>query len=1379
MKLYKTIIMLLLATVVLPIKAQNIIHPKIAGPNGLWVNSYNGVLFFGQTDMETQNTAMPMSLRFYYNSSHYATNYGYGMGFSLGYEMRYTEDEKGNVTIESGDGRCDTFTKYDTDYEAPAGVFSELSRSESGTYTLKEKNGVTYTFADTESQKLTGMTDRQGNQTELTYTNGMLTQIRDAVGHIIYLNYTDDLLTSASASFHNGTIRYEYNSKKCLRKRTDAMGNSTLYAYDDNNRLETITDANGHKTMIAYTPAGMCSRIKTEVSDKSIRYEGDKTIFIDYTEPKNLYSYYRWDKKGRVIEKVGLCCGIQSKLEYDDDDNVVRRTDANGNITSYTYDDRGNMLSLTDALGNTERYTYDNNFNYITSFSDKNGNTYRYTYDSKGNLTSFDGPSGVRNAFTYNDKGWLLTSTDASNNVARTTFNADGTMASVMDAAGHTTFYTYDQCGNITTITDGRNNSTNYSYDDNNRIISQTDALGNTTSVSYDKVGNIVRIRNAKNQISAYTYDAHGNILSMTNPQGGIYTYTYDGRGNLLSVTDPIGSTQTYAWNEKNKIQSETNGEGERTNYDYDAKGNLTAVFQPNGNVLNFFYDKVDRISQVSDNIGIIAKYTYDGNGNRLTATDGMNRTVTYTYDALNRRITESQPSGSTIYYSYDANSNLITITDASGSITNYSYNNMNQIISFKDAINAETKFEYDANGNLLKVTDAKGNTTTYTYNAVNRNTDIAFANGTTQQYGYDELGQIIISKDRSGNSFKYTYDATGNLLCKTYPNGTTDKYTYDAVGRMLSAVNSSATVNFTYDRNGRLLTETLNGKTTKYSYDVALGKRSFTYPSGLVVVEQLNARDLITSILKDGNEVVTMAYNTAGQKTQQTYANGIITRYTYNENGWSDSIKANHNLLNFAMEYDAIGNITLRKDLLDNERTESYGYDVICQLTSFRRGSTVAKSYQFDLLGNRTKALEGNVTTTYSTNNTNAYTAVTGELSFTLEYDSNGNLLRDATNKYDYDYNSRLILANGSTYNYDALGRRISKDNTNFYYAGDQVVEEMKGNEITSYLFGNDVDDMLLMQKNEAVYYYTTNHLGSVINITDNTGSLVEHVDYDAYGLPVFTNAAGDLMEVSSIGNRILFAGREYDAETGLYYYRTRTMHPGIGRFMQKDPTGYIDGMNDYAYVGNSPVMYIDPSGLFTVNGFLQTMGFEGCPEPTCGKETKFGKITSTLNGAFNDWNVRISAVLGTQGKVYFNQSASWMKTSFSYKGRYMQIGKMKLGWDPSKVNPGRGWKGTGNSIGRIGTGLAWLSAGIQGMDLVRKVSEGKSTWCDWADAALTAGALSNPWAGAVIGGFQIGWDFGTWFRTKTKPGQWLDQKIGDGFGFLAEKYYTWKYDL
>ncbi len=1176
-------------------EAQNIIRPKIAGPNGLWVNSYNGVLFFGQTDIGTQNTAMPMQLRFYYNSSANKTNYGYGLGFSLGYEMRYEVDSLNNVIIEAGDGRTDTYTRFGNDFEAPAGVFSTLTYSE-GKYILTDKTGDKYEFADVNHKKLTAQTDRNGNRTTFTYTpDSLLTQIEDAVGHTITLEYTNKLLTRATASFLNGSITYSYDAKKRLIKRTDAMGNVTSYDYDKDNHIDEITDANGHKTNIFYSASSMVSRIKTEVSDKSIRYDGDKTVFIDYTIPQNQYSYYRWDDKGRVIEKVGLCCGIQSKLEYDEDDNVIKRTDANGNATTYTYDERGNMLSLTDALGNTERYTYDADFNQVTSFQDKNGNTYQFTYDQRGNLTALNGPLGFSNSFTYNDKGWPLTTTDANGNVTATTYNADGTTQSVMDAAGYTTTYAYDPCGNITSLTDGRNNTTTYAYDKNNQITSQTDALGNTTTVSYDKVGNIVRVKNAKNQIRAYTYDALGNVLTQTDPQGGTYTYTYDGKGNVLSVTDPTGNTQTFTWNEKNKLLTQTNAAGETTTYDYDAKGNLTSVFQPNGNVLQYFYDRLDRVEQLSDNMGLIAKYTYDGNGNQLTVTDGLDRTMTYTYDALNRRTTEALPTGATTTYAYDGNSNLLTVTDAKGNATTYTYSSLNQQLTHTDALSAKTQFEYDANGNLTKATDAKGNATTYAYDALNQNTAITFANGLSLQYTYDELGRVVASKDRAGREFKYAYNSIGDLLTKTYPDGTTDRYTYDGISRMLSAVNKDATVDFTYDNAGRLLSETLNGKVTSYSYDVAAGKRTLTYPSGMKVEEHLNARDLITSILQNGDEVVTIAYNAAGQKTTQGYANGITTTYGYNENGWLSSITADHDIMSLEMDYDAIGNMTERKDMLDEARTESYGYDVISQLTSFRRGTTVDKSYQFDLLGNRVKVLENGIATNYTSNNVNAYTNITGGLSFTPQYDDNGNMLNDDKHTYAYDFNNKLASVDESvgTYKYDALGRRIVKDNnTLFYYMGDHMVEEITDGVTTSYVYGNDMDETLLMLKENTLYYYHINHLASTIAISDSEGSLVESVDYDAYGQPLIKNVHGIIIDISSVSNCVLFCGRYYDYETRTYYYRARTVHPYTGKFLQKDFMMYVDGFNDYAYVVNNPITYIDITGEFRWKPLIQSVG-------------------------------------------------------------------------------------------------------------------------------------------------------------------------------------------
>jgi RHS repeat-associated protein len=65
---------------------------------------------------------------------------------------------------------------------------------------------------------------------------------------------------------------------------------------------------------------------------------------------------------------------------------------------------------------------------------------------------------------------------------------------------------------------------------------------------------------------------------------------------------------------------------------------------------------------------------------------------------------------------------------------------------------------------------------------------------------------------------------------------------------------------------------------------------------------------------------------------------------------------------------------------------------------------------------------------------------------------------------------------------------------------------------------------------------------------------------------------------------NSFRYTGREWDQETGLYYYRARYYDPSIGRFISEDPAGYNAGMNVYRYVRNNPLLFVDPLGLCNV---------------------------------------------------------------------------------------------------------------------------------------------------------------------------------------------------
>jgi RHS repeat-associated protein len=118
---------------------------------------------------------------------------------------------------------------------------------------------------------------------------------------------------------------------------------------------------------------------------------------------------------------------------------------------------------------------------------------------------------------------------------------------------------------------------------------------------------------------------------------------------------------------------------------------------------------------------------------------------------------------------------------------------------------------------------------------------------------------------------------------------------------------------------------------------------------------------------------------------------------------------------------------------------------------------------------------------------------------------------------------------------------------------------------------------------------YYVLQELYTVAGLADAAGSLKEAYLYDAYGQVRMYDLSGGtpvLVSTSPEGNRYFFTGRELDAvptamgDRQFYHYRARAYDPRDGWFLQRDPAGYMPGVNLYEYVRSRPGTLVDPSG-------------------------------------------------------------------------------------------------------------------------------------------------------------------------------------------------------
>jgi len=912
---------------------------------------------------------------------------------------------------------------------------------------------------------------------------------------------------------------------------------------------------------------------------------------------------------------------------YDQDEGLIEIEDASGNRVTFSptaieHSNGTRILLARDSEGR------------ITTLIDPEGRQWTYEYDAQGDLVRIVYPEGLEAGFAYAaDRPHFLETIDDPWNgpVQRVEYDTDGRVAAIIDAAGHRREQQWDLGAFAGTFTDARGNSSQIIYNERGNVLQEEDPLGgvklyeygdpvnpdqetavtdpngNRTEYSYDERGNLLLVdRPLRRHTTAYTYDEGNRPLTVQYGVGGRENYEYDSEGNLVAARSVSAWQITYTGD--GRPASATEGEGGMSRFEYDgASQEPNRIIRPDGATLHLRYNALGQVIESTDALGAASRFEFDARGRIVTEIDPVGgerrvtyddmfpalprtledrngRTTGYVYDALGRLIEISMPGMGLTLFEYDADGNRTAVTDALNNRTEFEYDAVNRLVREIDPLGHERRFTYDAAGNAIEVIDGDGRKRSFVYDALNRLIEEHWHDPAddsvlrTLTFDYDRLGRLRHAADPDAVlSFGWQPLPSGRVTSAraTYPGRSEKLQTcgYDDAGRLVQwNLAGTLEVRGTRDLAGRLRILTGNrDRDNQWRLEFWRNRRG-------EVVELRRFADL------SGNTLVS-----------QTLMSDIDPR------GWVNQIQHRDALGDIVPEgfldytRDVEGSLT---GLQDGSASLTFDSDALGQLTGVSRGGSPVEDYAYDANGNRTASHRHAV---YSVGTANQLSQADD---WSMTYDGEGNLLTKSNSVsgvafvFEWDHRKRLTrleryepgapnVPNVTDYSYDALDRRIAVtrngQTTWTYYRLQQPVADYLNDDIEPnalYFHGEGIDELqAIWRPTEGVNWTLTDHLGTIRQVVDGNGNVVAQYAYEAFGEP--TSATGSQPEAAG---RFAFTGREWDADTGLYYYRARYYDPDLGRFISRDPLGFDAGdANLYRYALNHPLHLKDPTGTVT----------------------------------------------------------------------------------------------------------------------------------------------------------------------------------------------------
>lgn len=651
------------------------------------------------------------------------------------------------------------------------------------------------------------------------------------------------------------------------------------------------------------------------------------------------------------------------------------------------------------------------------------------------------------------------------------------------------------------------------------------------------------------------------------------------------------------------------------------------SVTDQNGNKTYTITDKrnqeVRKVSQKSATAEIVSAVYYNDLGYPIRALSpnyeegGQNNEdwISYqTYSFIGELMSTSNANGGTTEMIYDRSNRLRFRQDAEGkSQGNYQYYkyDLSGRISEtgyvagvwdRNALQDQANYhpEYPENVSTWRMKtyyDYDGTNAPYQIGQVvkteNNHSDDGNAD-VIENFLYDIYGNVIsrtqkvIDFDNENYETRFYYNNLGGITQIDYPveKGSAPYsvyYTYNTIGqieRIGNTASSSNIASYVYNPTGKPLEETLNPTGNSfirnYGYNSPVWldnvKDTKTQDSSFIFQETLQTSLPEGPAYYNGQSAAIRFQYPSDMSAGSTFTN------TYNSLNALENVKESRgqNELNTKQyKFDNNGNfdtITIDSKTYQFEPEIGKG-DRLQKVTDIENQSTLF-DFQYNLNGSIAH---------YQTSDADGYEAQ--QLQFT--YDA-GSRMTAVINDLNLEKQYKFFYNNSSD--------RVLKQQ----YSGGSVqestlyVKSLSGNPLVQIKKSNSVKDTLYMVygpigvvsfvKNNNTYFTLKDHLGSVRVIMDDNANAIAAYEYDIYGnVTVVAQPETDFFPY-------LFTSQEYDYELGIYNYKARFYFSRIGRF------GVIDNYNQffspYIYAGNSPLVYIDPSGNFSIGNFFSAIG-------------------------------------------------------------------------------------------------------------------------------------------------------------------------------------------